>query len=97
MTDIRNAQDEAWANKVARGFNQSDVSLEFNLLHGEVSEAFTAWREGSPDLGAELADVFIYTAGLAEMSPRNNRSTSPALTSGCRTGHPSSSPNRKAN
>src|SRR5260370_29919105 len=68
MTDIRNAQDEAWANKVARGFNQSDVSLEFNLLHGEVSEAFTAWREGSPDLGAELADVFIYTAGLAEMT-----------------------------
>jgi NTP pyrophosphatase (non-canonical NTP hydrolase) len=68
MTGIREAQDEAWANKEAKGFNLTDVPLEFCLLQREMSEAFTAWREGSPDLGSELADVFIYTAGLAEMT-----------------------------
>jgi NTP pyrophosphatase (non-canonical NTP hydrolase) len=68
MTDIRKAQDEAWANKSEKGFNLSDVPLEFCLLQREVSEAFTAWREESPDLGSELADVAIFTMGLAEMT-----------------------------
>ena len=68
MTDIRRAQDEAWANKSEKGFNLTDVPLEFCLLQREVSEAFTAWREGSPGLGSELADVAIFAMGLAEMT-----------------------------
>jgi NTP pyrophosphatase (non-canonical NTP hydrolase) len=65
--DIRDAQHAAWANKRARGFNTTDVPLEFCLLQGEVAEAFDAWRKDQPGLGSELADVAIYLFGLAEM------------------------------
>ena len=70
MTDFADAQRRAWANKVAKGFNTTDVALEFALLHGEVSEAFDAWRKGRhpDDVGEELADVAIYLLGLAEMT-----------------------------
>ena len=52
--DIRSAQKLVWENKVAKGFNTTDVPLEFCLLQGEVAEAFDAWRKGREDLGEEL-------------------------------------------
>jgi len=55
-------------NKVAKGFNTTDVPLEFCLLQGEMAEAFDAWRKGCEDLGEELADVAIYLLSLAEMT-----------------------------
>jgi hypothetical protein len=39
---IRSAQKLAWENKVAKGFNTTDVPLEFCLLQGEIAEAFDA-------------------------------------------------------
>lgn len=66
--DIRSGQEQAWANKVAKGFNTTDVPLEFCLLQGEIAEAFEAWRTARPDAGEELADVAIYLLGLAEMT-----------------------------
>jgi NTP pyrophosphatase (non-canonical NTP hydrolase) len=66
--DIRSRQKLAWENKVAKGFNTTDVPLEFCLLHGEVAEAFDAWRKDREDAGEELADVAIYLLGLAEMT-----------------------------
>lgn len=66
--DIRSAQARAWANKVAKGFNTTEVPLEFCLLQGEIAEAFEAWRTGREDVGEELADVAIYLLGLAEMT-----------------------------
>ena len=66
--DIRSGQRLAWANKVAKGFNTTDVPLEFCLLQGEIAEAFDAWRQGRDDVGEELADVAIYLLGLAEMT-----------------------------
>lgn len=65
---IREAQRRAWANKLAKGFNITDVPLEFGLLVEEVGEAFSAWRKGKSSLGAELADVAIFLCGLAEMT-----------------------------
>jgi NTP pyrophosphatase (non-canonical NTP hydrolase) len=65
--DIRSAQELAWANKVAKHFNTTDVPLEFCLLQGEAAEAFDAWRRGRPDVGEELADIAIYLLSLAEM------------------------------
>jgi hypothetical protein len=53
--DIRSAQKLVWENKVAKGFNTTDVPLEFCLLQGEVAEAFDAWRKDREDLGEELA------------------------------------------
>jgi NTP pyrophosphatase (non-canonical NTP hydrolase) len=46
------AQAAAWANKVRRGFNTTDVGEEFCLLVAEVGEAVDAWRENrSPPPG----------------------------------------------
>jgi hypothetical protein len=66
--DIRSGQKLAWENKVAKGFNTTNVPLEFCLLQGEMAEAFDAWRKGREDVGEELADVAIYLLGLAEMT-----------------------------
>jgi NTP pyrophosphatase (non-canonical NTP hydrolase) len=65
---IRTAQKLAWENKVAKGFNTTDVPLEFCLLQGEIAEAFDAWHKGREDVGEELADVAIYLLSLAEMT-----------------------------
>lgn len=66
--DIGAVQRRAWDNKLAKGFNVTDVALEFGLLTAEVGEAFTAWRMHQPDLDEELADVLIYVTCLAEMT-----------------------------
>jgi NTP pyrophosphatase (non-canonical NTP hydrolase) len=66
--EIRDIQQRTWANKLAKGFNTTDVALEFGLLTAEVGEAFTAWRRKLPDFGEELADVLLYLAALAEMN-----------------------------
>jgi hypothetical protein len=39
--DIRSAQQRAWANKIAKGFNTTDVPLEFCLLQGELAKSPT--------------------------------------------------------
>ncbi len=65
--DIRSAQKRVWANKVAVGFNTTDVPLEFCLLQGEIAEAFDAYRKGREDIGEELADLAIYLLGLTEI------------------------------
>jgi hypothetical protein len=65
--DIRAGQKLAWENKIKKGFNVTDVPLEFCLLQGEVAEAFDAWRKGRGGTGEELADVALFLFGLAEM------------------------------
>jgi NTP pyrophosphatase (non-canonical NTP hydrolase) len=64
---MRSAQQDAWQNKRDKGFNTTDVPLEFCLLNGEVAEAFDAWRKGRHDVAEELADIAIYLLSLAEM------------------------------
>jgi NTP pyrophosphatase (non-canonical NTP hydrolase) len=66
--DIRTCQAAAWANKIAKGFSTGDVPLEFMLLVTELGEAFDAWRKDEPGYGGELADVFIFLCGLAEIT-----------------------------
>jgi NTP pyrophosphatase (non-canonical NTP hydrolase) len=65
---IRAAQAAAWDNKIDKGFNTTNIPLEFGLLTAEIGEAFTAWRKHLPDAGEELADVFLYLVALAEMT-----------------------------
>ena len=67
MIDIKSLQEEIMNNKVSKGFNTTDIPLEFMLLTGEVSEAFDAWRKKKSDLGEEIADIMIYLFGLAKM------------------------------
>jgi hypothetical protein len=67
VVDIKSLQEEIMNNKVSKGFNTTDIPLEFMLLTGEVSEAFDAWRKKKSDLGEEIADIMIYLFGLAKM------------------------------
>jgi hypothetical protein len=66
--NFRDVQVAAWENKLAKGFNTTDVPMEFCLLQAEVGEAFDAWRKGLPDLAEELADVALFLVSLAEMT-----------------------------
>ena len=65
---VREIQRRAYGNKIAKGFNTTDVPMEFGLTMEELGEAFSAWRKGNRDLGGELADVVIFLAGLAEIT-----------------------------
>lgn len=67
MLDLPKLQKEVYDNKVAKGFNTTDIPFEICMLHEEVSEAYRAYRKKMPDLGAELADVAIYLMGLAQI------------------------------
>lgn len=67
MIDLQKLQKEIYANKIAKGFNVTDMALEFSLTHEELSEAFHAYRKKLPDLWEELADVMIYLFGMAEI------------------------------
>ena len=66
--EIRAAQQLAWKNKIDKGFNTTEVPLEFCLLQGEIAEAFDAWRRNRDDFGEELADVALFLLSLAEMN-----------------------------
>lgn len=43
--NMKELQKKIYANKLAKGFNVTDIPLEFAHLYGEVAEAFEAWRK----------------------------------------------------
>ena len=65
--DLIDIQKRVYENKVNKGFNVTNVPLEFCLLYGEVGEAYDAWFKKKEDLGSELADIAIYLLGLSEI------------------------------
>lgn len=65
--NLKKVQKEVWENKVNKGFNTTNVELEFCLLYGDVAEAFDAYRKKKDDLNEELADIAIYLLGISEM------------------------------
>lgn len=67
MIDLKEKQKEIFQNKINKGFNTTDVNKEFCYLYGEVAEAFDAFRKKKEDLNEELADIAIFTMGIAEM------------------------------
>jgi NTP pyrophosphatase (non-canonical NTP hydrolase) len=67
MDDFQNIQKKIYANKLDKGFNTTNVEMEFCYTHGELAEAFEAYRKKLPTVGEELADVAIYLYGLAEI------------------------------
>lgn len=64
---MKNLQKSILANKIAKGFNVTDIPLEFAYIYGELGEAFEAWRKQKGTVGEELADVAIYLLGMAEI------------------------------
>ena len=64
---MKDMQKTILQNKIDKGFNTTDINLEFCLLYGEVAEAFDAFRKNKDDLGEELADIAIYLLGMSEI------------------------------
>ena len=67
MLGTKALQARIYQNKVAQGFNVSNIEKEVCLLHGELAEFYEAYRKRLPTVGEELADVAIYLLGLAEI------------------------------
>ena len=67
MVELKKLQKKIYQNKVNKGFNITDVPLELCLIQGELAELFEAWKNDKNNIGEELADVFIYLLGLAEI------------------------------
>lgn len=65
--DLDEMQKEIWDNKLKKGFNTTNVQMEFCYLYGEVAEAYDAYLKKHQDLGLELADIAIYLMGLSNM------------------------------
>lgn len=69
MVDLKELQRAVYDNKVAHGWNVTDMCREFCQLETEVSEAFTAYfNEPRDHFAEELADVAIYLLGMAEIA-----------------------------
>ncbi|WP_218918839.1 MazG-like family protein [Paenibacillus borealis] len=67
MIDLLQLQKRVYQNKVAKGFNVTDIFKEFCFMYGELSEACDAYLKKKDDLGEELADVALYLIGLSEL------------------------------
>ena len=67
MVDFKKLQKDVYQNKVNKGFNVTDLNMEFCLAYGELGEAYMAWLKKKDDLGEELADVAIYLMGISEI------------------------------
>jgi len=67
MAGLKQIQERIYKNKIAKGFNVTDIYKEFCYTYGELTEACEAYMQNKDDLGEELADVAIYLLGLAEI------------------------------
>ena len=43
--ELSAVQKAVYQNKVDKGFNVTDINVEFCLLYGEVAEAYEAWKD----------------------------------------------------
>ena len=67
MIDLVEVQKRVYRNKVEKGFNVTDVFMEFCHIYGELSEACDAYSKKKTDLGEELADIALFLLGLSEI------------------------------
>ena len=66
MVDLKELQKEVMRNKVEKGFNLTDIALEFCRAHEELSEAFSKYNKGQDGVAEEFADVMIFILGMCE-------------------------------
>ncbi|PIT96717.1 hypothetical protein COT82_01555 [Candidatus Campbellbacteria bacterium CG10_big_fil_rev_8_21_14_0_10_35_52] len=67
MIDLKEMQKEVMRNKVEKGFNITDVALEFCRAHEELSEAFSKFSKNHSGVAEEFADVAIFLLGMSEI------------------------------
>jgi len=64
---LKKLQKEVMRNKLEKGFNTTDVALEFCHAHEELSEAFHKYNKREGGVAEELADVAIFLLGMSEI------------------------------
>jgi len=67
MIELGELQKRVLQNKIEKGFNVTDIYMEFCYAYGELAEACDAYIKKKDDLGEELADVVLYLLGLSEI------------------------------
>lgn len=67
MVDLKKLQKEIMQNKIEKGFNTTDVALEFCRAHEELSEAFSKFNKNQDGVAEEFADVAIFLLGMCEI------------------------------
>ncbi|HEV7423842.1 MAG TPA: hypothetical protein VGO21_01500 [Candidatus Paceibacterota bacterium] len=66
MVDLKELQKEVMRNKVDKGFNTTDMALEFCRAYEELSEAFSKHNKNQPGVAEEFADLMIFILGMCE-------------------------------
>ncbi len=66
MIDLKKLQKKVMQNKIKKGFNTTDIALEFCRAHEELSEAFSKYNRDEGDVAEEFADVMIFILGMCE-------------------------------
>ncbi|MEK7539186.1 MAG: hypothetical protein AAB595_00885 [Patescibacteria group bacterium] len=66
MVDLKKLQKEVMRNKLEKGFNTTDIALEFCRAYEELSEAFSKHNRNRPGVAEEFADVMIFILGMCE-------------------------------
>lgn len=66
MVDLKALQKEVIRNKLEKGFNTTNVALEFCRAHEELSEAFSKHNRNQDGVAEEFADVMIFILGMCE-------------------------------
>lgn len=67
LIDIKTIQQRIYQNKVDHQFNTSNVHDEFINIFKELTEAIEAYDNQLPSIGEELADIIIFTIGIASI------------------------------
>lgn len=66
MIDLKELQKEVIRNKTEKGFNTTNIALEFCRAHEELSEAFSKHNKNQSGVAEEFADVMIFILGMCE-------------------------------
>lgn len=67
MVNLKELQKEVMRNKLEKGFNTTDVALEFCRAHEELSEAFSKFNKNQDGVAEEFADVAVFLLGMCEI------------------------------
>ena len=67
MVDLKELQKEVMRNKIEKGFNTTDVAMEFCRAHEELSEAYSKFSKSQDGVAEEFADVAIFILGMCEI------------------------------
>ena len=67
MIDLKDLQKEVMRNKLEKGFNTTDVAMEFCRAHEELSEAYSKFSKNQDGVAEEFADVAVFILGMCEI------------------------------